>query len=170
MRPEYTGHNGSMTHPLVEEVTKKAAIAWIAVDDGPAYALWCLSQDGALHVVVGPGEQSLPGLAQAITATVTLRGDHGGGVVSYPAAVSAVAPHSEQWDAVAAPLAGKRLNAAGTTEQVVQRWAAECTLIALTPVGDPIPLADRSHAAEPRPTSAANSTRKPFRLHRVRRR
>jgi len=27
---------------LVDEAIKKAAVAWIAVDDGPAQALWCL--------------------------------------------------------------------------------------------------------------------------------
>ena len=78
--------------------------------------MWCLPQDGRLHVVVGPGEQELPGLAEAATATVTLRGDHGGAVVTYPAQVQRIEPGSEQWDAVAVTLAGKRLNSPGTAE------------------------------------------------------
>ncbi|WP_203691216.1 hypothetical protein [Catellatospora coxensis] len=159
-----------MTHPLVEEAAKKAAIAWVSVGGGPAYAVWCLPQDGRLHVVVGPGEQELPGLADAASATVTLRGDHGGAVVTYPAQVQRIEPGGEQWQAVAVTLAGKRLNAPGTAEALAERWARECALVALVPAGDPVQAGDDSGRAEPRPTPAANATRKPFRLHRVRRR
>lgn len=159
-----------MTHPLVEEAAKKAAIAWVSVGGGPAYAVWCLPQDGRLHVVVGPGEQDLPGLAEATSATVTLRGDHGGAVVVYPATVDRIEPGDERWDAVAVTMAGKRLNSPGTAEVLAERWGRECALLALTPAGDPELPGDESGRAEPRPTPAANATRKPFRLHRVRRR
>ncbi|MDI1460172.1 hypothetical protein QEZ54_04250 [Catellatospora sp. KI3] len=159
-----------MSHPLVEEAGKKAAIAWVAVGDGPAYALWCLPQDGRLHVVLGPGEQSAPGLAEAAAATVTLRGDHGGAVVAYPAAVERITPEDERWASIAVTLAGKRLNAPGTAEALAARWAQECVLLSLAPAGEPAARGDGSERAEPRPTPAANATRKPFRLHRVRRR
>jgi hypothetical protein len=161
---------GGMTHPLVEEAAKKAAVAWVSVDGGPAYAVWCLPQDGRLHVVVGPGEQNLPGLDTASAATVTLRGDHGGAVVTYPARVQRIEPGTEQWDAVAVTMAGKRLNAPGTAEVLAERWARECVLVALVPAGEAGQAGDGSGRAEPRPTAAANATRKPFRLHRVRRR
>ncbi|WP_212829235.1 hypothetical protein [Catellatospora sp. TT07R-123] len=159
-----------MTDPLVEEAGKKAAIAWVAVAGGPAYALWCLPQDGRLHVVLGPGEQSAPGLAEAGSATVTLRGDHGGAVATYPAAVERIGPQDERWASVAVTMAGKRLNAPGTAEALAARWADECVLLALSPAGEPVPRGDASERAEVRPTPAANATRKPFRLHRVRRR
>ena len=81
-----------MTHPLVAEAVRKAAVAWVAVDDRPARAVWCMPVDGALWVVTGPGEQDAPGLAEARQARVTLRGDHGGQVVTYPATVTRVAP------------------------------------------------------------------------------
>jgi hypothetical protein len=100
---------------------------------------------------------------------VTLRGDHGGAVVIYPAAVARVLPDTEAWQVVAPQLAGKRLNAAGTAEQVVARWAAECAVFSLTPAGAPQARSDSSGAAAVRPTPAAPVTRKPFRLHRVRR-
>jgi hypothetical protein len=158
-----------MTHPLVEEAVRKAAIAWIAVAGGPAYGLWCMPQDGALHVVVGPGEQNVPGLAEAATVLVILRGDHGGAIVEYEAEVARVLPGTDRWDAVVPALAGKRLNAPGPTEELVARWAHECAVLALTPASDPLPLDDDSGAAPPRPTPAANPTPKPFRLHRVRR-
>lgn len=162
----------TMETPLVAEAIKKAAVAWVSIDDGPAYALWCLPVDGALYVVSGPGEQSAPGLAEAQTAAVTLRGDHGGRIVTWPAAVSRVEPDGEQWQEIAHQVAAKRLNARGSISDLAQRWARECVLTRLAPLGRPTAgesLPDGSLAAPPRPTPAARRTAKPFRLHRVRR-
>lgn len=158
---------------LVEEAMKKAAVAWVSVAEQPARGLWCLPLNGSLYVVSGPGEQSAPGLAGAGTATVTLRGDHGGRIVTWPAEVSRVEPGTEEWDTVAPQLAAKRLNAPGTAEQVAARWAAECVVSRLTPAGAPVEagptLPTSSLAAAPPPTPAARRTPRPFRLHRVRR-
>src|SRR6476660_1600131 len=109
-------------HPLVEEAAKKAAIAWLRVGDGPDTAVWCLWSDDALYVVSGPGEQPAPGLAGADSATVLLRGDHGGRIVSCPVAVERVEPGSPLWEKVAPQLAGKRLNASGGAAHLVARW------------------------------------------------
>ncbi|MFX0593982.1 hypothetical protein [Melissospora conviva] len=163
----------TMESPLVAEAIKKAAVAWVSIDDGPAYALWCLPVEGALYVVSGPGEQSAPGLAEAQTAAVTLRGDHGGRIVTWPAAVTRVEPDGEQWQEIAHQVAAKRLNARGSISDLAQRWARECVLTRLAPLGLPTAgesLPDGSLAAAPRPTPAARRTAKPFRLHRVRRR
>lgn len=163
----------AMTHPLIDEAMKKAAIAWVAVGDAPARAVWCLAADGALWVVSGPGEQDVPGLAGATRAQVTMRGDHGGRVVTWPAAVTAIEPDSEQWEQVVPQLAGKRLNAPGTAEEVAARWAAGCTVSRLTPAGAPVESGDtlpEGSLAEPvRDTPATRPARRPFRLHRVRR-
>jgi hypothetical protein len=160
--------------PLVTEAMKKAAVAWVAVEDQSALALWCVPLDGGLYVVSGPGEQSAPGLADARTATVTLRGDHGGRIVSWPAEVSRVSPDSEQWATVAPQVAAKRLNASGSPAELAVRWATTCVLTRLAPGGVPTAagatLPDGSLAAPPRETTAVRQTRKPFRLHRVRRR
>lgn len=162
-----------MTHPLVEEAMKKAAIAWVAVDDQPTRALWCMAAEGSLWVVTGGGEQDAPGLAAASTAQVTLRGDHGGRIVTWPAAVARVNPASEQWEQIAPQLAAKRLNASGGAAAVAARWARECTVVQLTPAGEPIEagpsLPDGPLAEPPRDSSARQRTRAPFRLHRVRR-
>jgi len=167
---EQLGGPGS---PLVDEAMKKAAVAWVTVGDQPAVALWCAPLDGVLYVVSGPGEQSAPGLTESVAATVTLRGDHGGQIVSWPAEVTRVEPDSEQWEAVAPLVAAKRLNAPGGTADVVRRWASECVLHRLTPAGAPLAagetLPDGSLAAPPRETGAARPVRKPFRLHRIRR-
>jgi hypothetical protein len=159
---------------LVDEAIKKAAVAWVAVADGPALALWCLPVDGALAVVVGPGEQAAPGLAEASGASVRLRGDTGGLIVVWDAAVEHLRPGTEAWDELAPQLAGKRLNASGTAEELVARWARTgCAVVRLRPSGDP-PVAapelpDGSGAATARDTPARVPARRPFRLHRVRR-
>lgn len=160
--------------PLIDEAIKKASVAWVTVADQPALALWCLPLDGALYVVTGTGEQSAPGLADAATAAVTMRGDHGGQIVTWPAAVSRVRPDSDEWATVAPQVAGKRLNAPGPAADLVARWATECALNRLAPAGEPLAagatLPDGSLAAEPRSSPAVRPVRRPFRLHRVRRR
>ncbi|WDZ86643.1 hypothetical protein [Micromonospora cathayae] len=160
--------------PLVDEAVKKAAVAWVRVPDGPALALWCVPLDGALLVVSGPGEQAAPGLAGATEAEVTLRGDHGGRIVTWPARVSRIEPGSGAWETAAPLVAGKRLNAPGAAADLVLRWAADgCALNRLVPAGTPLAgaeLPDGSLAEPPRDTPAVRRARKPFRLHRVRRR
>jgi hypothetical protein len=160
---------------LVDEAVKKAAIAWVTVGDGPALGLWCMPYENGLVVVSGPGEQAAPGLAEATTATVRLRGDNGGLIVIAEAAVSRVAPGSEEWATIAPLLAGKRLNASGTAEELVERWASTgCAVVRLTPsetgVRGAPDLPDDAEAAPPRETPARVPTRRPFKLHRVRRR
>src|SRR4051794_12288599 len=102
-----------LTPPLADEAVEKGAVAWASVAGGAAYALWCLPLDGVLLVVTGPGEQSAPGLADADAAEVTLRGDHGGRIVTWPAQVTRLRPGTEEWENAAPLVAAKRLNASG---------------------------------------------------------
>jgi hypothetical protein len=169
-----TDDDGRLGTPLVDEVIKKAAVAWVSVAGGPARALWCATLEGSLLVVSGPGEQTAPGLADADEAQVTMRGDHGGRIVTWPARVSRVRPGTEEWETVAPLVAAKRLNAPGPATELVRRWADDgCALNRLTPAGEPVTgdaLPSGSLAEAPRDTPAARPTRRPFRLHRVRRR
>ena len=160
--------DAGVTDPLIAEAMKKAAVAWVAVDDAPALALWCLPVDDALYVVSGPGEQSAPGLAEATEARVSLRGDHGGRIVTWPAEVTQVDPRSEEWSTVTPQLATKRLNASGTAADLADRWASECTVVRLVPAGTPLPPSDTGEAAPPRDSTAARPAKRPFRLHKVR--
>lgn len=162
-----------MTSAVLEEALKKTALVWVSVADGPALALWCMPLEGSLIVVSGPGEQHAPGLAEATTATVRLRGDTGGLIVVSDMTVARLQPGSAEWEAVAPQLAQKRLNASGTFDELVARWAAAgCAIVRLsppeqhTPITSPDLPAD-SGAAAPRVTPARNETRRPFRLHRV---
>jgi hypothetical protein len=162
-----------VTDPVVEEAIKKAAVAWVSVDGAAARALWCVPVDGALYLVSGIGEQQAPGLARSATAEVTLRGDHGGRIVTFIADVRRVQPGDDEWNAVAPQVGGKRLNASGPTEKLLERWAMDCTLSCLT-AADGAPavtrpdLPDGSLAEPPRETAATTPVRKPFRLHKVR--
>ena len=164
-----------MTSAVLDEALKKAALAWISVGDGPALGLWCMPLDTSLIVVSGPGEQFAPGLADAARATVRLRGDTGGLIVVAEMAAVRLVPGSPEWVEIAPKLAGKRLNASGTAEELARRWAAnDCAVVRLTPdEAAPVvapELPDGSAAAEPRDTPARVEVRRPFRLHRVRRR
>ena len=165
-----------MTSAVLEEALKKAALAWISVGDGPALALWVMPLEGTLAVVSGPGEQHAPGLAEATRATVRLRGDNGGLIVITEATVVRLTPGSDEWAEVAPQLAAKRLNASGTAEQVVAHWAdSGCAVVRLTPIAEESPVSAPdlpvdSGAAEPRETPARVETRRPFRLHKVKRR
>ena len=154
--------------PLVEEAAKKAAVAWLTVPGaGPSYLVWCAWLGGSLLVVSGPGEQAAPGLAGAGSVDVTLRGDHGGRIVTWTAAVETLDPAGEAWAELVPQLAGKRLN--GGTD-LATRWAAECVVSRLTPVEDaPLaPMPDDSQAAPPKPSPATRLPKRPFRLHKVR--
>ena len=163
-----------MTTELVAEAIKKAGIAWISVADGPALGLWVMPLDGALIVVCGPGEQAAPGLATATRAAMRLRGDNGGLIVIVEALVERLTPGSEAWTEIAPQLANKRLNASGTADELVTRWAeTDCAIVRLTPTDEPVVapnLPTDAAAAPPRETPARVEVRRPIRFHRVRKR
>lgn len=164
-----------MTSAVLDEALKKAALAWVSVGDRPALGLWCMPLDGSLIVVTGPGEQFAPDLPGAQRATVRLRGDNGGLIVVAEMTVARILPGSDDWDATAPQLATKRLNAHGSADRVVTRWVeAGCTVLRLSPVEDATvtapDLPSESAGAEPRDTPARVEVRRPFRLHKVRRR
>lgn len=162
-----------MTTELVAEAVKKAGIAWIAVPGTRPLGLWVLPLDGALIVLSGPGEQQAPGLAEAGTAEIRLRGDSGGLIVIAEARVERLAPGTPEWAEVTPQLAAKRLNAKGSAEEQVARWAETgCAVVRLTPTESPAvsrpDLPTGSGAATPRETPARVPAPQPFRLHRVR--
>jgi len=125
-------------HPLISEAMKKAAVVWLTLGVHEPYPVWCLWTGESLLVVSGPGEQPAPGLAEAATAVVTARGDHGGSIVSWPATVERLRPDTDGWPAVA-QLAAKRLNS-DPADELVARWATECVVSRLTPTDDPLDL------------------------------
>ncbi|MFI7628991.1 hypothetical protein [Microbispora rosea] len=123
-----------MTLPVIEEGAKKSGVLWLGLPSGVRLA-WHAWHDGAIHVVTGGGEQSLPGLAELAAGhgelEVVLRSkDNGAELIRFPA-VAEVVDQAAAPGAVAA-LAKERLNArdaAGLTA----RWAGESTVVRLAP-------------------------------------
>ncbi|MBT2443285.1 hypothetical protein J7E93_24960 [Streptomyces sp. ISL-36] len=153
---------------LVEEATKKSGLIWVRGDAPAARALWHVWHEGAAHVVGdGPGEQPLPGLVAGSTAEVTVRSkDKGGRIVAWTAAVTELAPGTQEWDAAVAELKGKRLNATDG-EAMPERWARECRVLRLEPRDSTTDLPDGSLAAVPRASDATTRRAVPAALPRL---
>ncbi|MFE5207824.1 hypothetical protein [Streptomyces sp. NPDC056600] len=148
---------------LVEEAAKKSALVWVRPTgsaEGPERALWHVWHDGAVCVAGdGPGEQPLPGLADGGQAVLTVRSkDKGGRLVSCRAAVTELAAGSDAWEEAVGELKGKRLNAPDA-EEMPRRWARECRVLRLEPLGAALPAPEGALAAAPLPTTA--TTREP---------
>jgi len=152
---------------LIEEACKKSGLIWVAVSglrDRAAWHVWH-EQDGqaAVYVVVGGGEQSLPGLADGIIVRVTVRSkDKGGRLVSWPGVVARIVPGSEEWAAVVPVLHAKRLNAHDGDAQP-ERWAANSAIFRIRPQGalieGPGSYAPASGAAPVPPSPATTRSR-----------
>lgn len=124
---------------LVEESAKKSALVWVRGPQGPSRPLWHVWHQGAVCLVVGPGEQPVDGmgLVDGGTATVTARSkDKGVRLVVWPARVTELSADSEEWATTVAELRSKRLNAPNSG-QLTERWAAECRVLRLAPEGEP---------------------------------
>jgi hypothetical protein len=159
-------------HPLVAEAMKKAPLVWVEIEDHRPAPAWCVWHEGAAYVVSGPGEQPVPGLAEAARCRVVVRsGGNLARIVRWPAAVERVEPGTPDWDAIVPTLLPKRLNLTDA-ETAAARWAAECRVSRLTPdgapdeVGDTLPTA--SGAVAPPTTPAATRVTVPYTLGRPR--
>jgi len=149
---------------LVEEACKKSGLIWIAVPGSRDRAAWHVwhEQDGegAVYVVVGGGEQQIPGLADGLTVRVTVRSkDKGGRLVAWPGRVDRIAPGSPEWTAVVPALHAKRLNAHDGEAQP-ERWAANSAVFRIRPGGGLIEGPGRygkSSGAAPVPPSPATT-------------
>ncbi len=149
----------------MEETCRKSAMVWLRpVGDTHAVAAWHVFVDGAVHLVGGGLEQSLPALAEGQQVEVTVRSkDTGGRLLSFLATATVLEPDGEAWASVVPELHAKRLNPPDGEEQP-RRWARESTVLRLEPTGrlveSPGHLSHRSHAAEP--TGSPATTRGPL--------
>jgi hypothetical protein len=129
---------------LIAEATKRARVIWLTIGPGrprPAWHVWRASASpdspGAAYLLTGPGEQPLPGLAEAGRVTVTVpAGRDGGQPVTWTADVSRVELGGEEWDAVIGQLVAGRLNAVLTKGETspAPRWARSAAVYRLAPV------------------------------------
>lgn len=131
---------------LIAEGTRRAGLVWLSTPGQdrprPAWHVWAA---GAAYLVTGPGEQPLPGLANADRVGVTVPSKASGGTLTtWTATVHPVDPGSAEWDAVVGPLASARLNAALAPGEgsPAERWARSGMVLRLRPVPS-------SHSAQP---------------------
>ncbi|WP_214412671.1 hypothetical protein [Sphaerisporangium fuscum] len=121
-----------MSLTLIEEGAKKSSVLWISLAGRDRLA-WHIWHDGAIYVVTGGEEQSLPGLAEASRVRVTLRSkDNGAQLISFDADVEVVDQSSEPAAPIVSALAKDRLNAVDAAT-LPSRWATGSTVIRLTP-------------------------------------
>ncbi|HEV7907311.1 MAG TPA: hypothetical protein VGP03_04145 [Pseudonocardiaceae bacterium] len=58
---------------VLDAALRKAAAIWITVPGHRARLVWALWRDGSVWVAVGGDEQEVPGLADDVACTVTVR-------------------------------------------------------------------------------------------------
>jgi hypothetical protein len=131
---------------LIAEATKRAGLIWITVPDvavpgGTGVApnrprpVWHVWRDAA-YVLTGPGEQDVPGLADAPLVTVSVASkDTGGLLVGWAARVSRVEPGSAEWSGIIGALLAGRLNEPESpgAPSPAERWAQTGDVYRLTP-------------------------------------
>lgn len=156
---------------LVEEAMKKTGVCWVRWTGGSRdHPVWHAWQDGAAYLVAGPGEQPLPGVESAESATVTARTkDSRARLVLWEATVTRLQPGSSDWADAVELLQSDRLNLLDP-DRVAQRWAAECSIVRLTPTGatgeGPDSYSTDDLSAIPLQTGATTRGRLPRVLHR----
>ncbi|HEV7655447.1 MAG TPA: hypothetical protein VGP36_12045 [Mycobacteriales bacterium] len=96
---------------LITEAARKAGVLWIAAPGRTPVPAWQVWRDGRTYVLTGPGEQDLPGLADAADCEVVARSaDTGGRIATWRATVERVEPDSDEWREIVPALTAARLN------------------------------------------------------------
>ena len=122
------------TTDLVADLAKKSGLVWVTYA-GRHHAVWHEWIGDAVCVVSGGAEQSLPGIADQQTVTLSLRSKSTRALAArVEARVEVVAPGSEHWQSIASTLRSGRLNLTDS-DTAIERWAAESVVVRLVPDG-----------------------------------
>ena len=143
---------------LFAEAATKSGLMWVQPPGDRAWPFWHAWADETVYVVSGPGEQTLPWLPDQVTLLLRSK-DTGGRLLTVSATVREVRPDDERWTPATDALRASRLNA---TDNLVDRWAGECTVRALTPYGAPLEAPGSygtGSGAAPVPASDATTSR-----------
>lgn len=119
---------------LFAEAANKSGLMWVQPPGDRAWPFWHAWADDTVYAVSGPGEQTLPWLPADVLLILRSK-DTGGRLLSVHATVEELGPAHELWGPATAALKAGRLNA---SQDVVERWARECTVRALRPFGTPV--------------------------------
>jgi hypothetical protein len=124
---------------LVAEAMKRSALVWVSyIGTDRSWPVWHVWHEGTAFVVCGGPEQLLPGIENVGHAQVTARAkDSRERLVTWVADVAVETPGTESWQAAAGLLKAKRLNAP-QGDALIDVWAAESTIVRLTPNGEVI--------------------------------
>jgi len=119
---------------LFAEAANKSGLMWVQPPGERAWPFWHAWVDDTVYAVSGPGEQTLPWLPHEVTLVLRSK-DTGGRLLVVQATVEEVRPDDPRWQPATEALRAGRLNA---TDDLLSRWAAECTVRAMRPFGAPV--------------------------------
>ncbi|MDQ1290095.1 MAG: hypothetical protein QG622_3661 [Actinomycetota bacterium] len=122
------------TSALIAEACAKSNVIWVrTVESDRHHLAWHAWLDGAVYLVSGAGEQTLPRLCGQVEVIVPSK-DNGSRLVTFIAQADELLPaRSPEWEEAAAALSAVRLNTADPANQI-GRWASGNLLARLTPV------------------------------------
>ncbi len=140
---------GIVPGPL-DAALKKSTIAWLRVKDvdepvganapylgGRDYPIWYGYEDGRIYVLVGDGEQQIPGITDGRRARLIARSKDKRSQVADVECECDLLDKGDEWDRIARELlVGRRLNIRDG-EGVIDRWRETCDIVCLTPVPPP---------------------------------
>ena len=160
--PEHPDASPAIAAALLSEAMTKSGLLWIEVDGDRTWPAWHVWDDGAALVVSGPGEQPLPWLPPEVRVILRSK-DTGGRLLTVRAHVHVLEPHTPEWQRATELLRASRLN---SVDDSLTRWAAECTVAALVPFGDPLEspeaYAAHDHREPPARTAATTTSWRPW--------
>lgn len=143
---------------LFAEAANKSGLMWVQPPGERAWPFWHAWVDDTVFAVSGPGEQDLPWLPHDVLLILRSK-DTGGRLLSVHATVEEVTPDDPRWQPATEALRAGRLNA---VDDLVARWATQCTVRAFKPFGSPVESPGSyaaSSGAAPVPPSPATTTR-----------
>lgn len=104
---------------------------------GLTHAVWYGYENGRIYVLVGEGEQQVPGLATASSVTLIARSKAKQSEVAEVECGVEVLPKDAAWRALAQDLlVGRRLNLTDG-DAAIDRWFKTCEIVTLTPLTPP---------------------------------
>lgn len=134
--PESLAASGAMEAALSASL-QKSSVVWLDIPqpDGsdvrrPA---WYVFDQGKVHVITGPGEQDLTGIAAVDEIRLTVKSkDLLATVGQVPATVEVIDNGSDEFSRIGELGLGVRLNSPDGPA-ALDRWRETCTMVALTP-------------------------------------
>lgn len=126
----------------IDQALSKSTVTWLGVPqpDGTTAnaAVWYGYENGRIYVLVGPGEQPVPGIDKAGQVRLIARSKDVQSRIGEVDCTVEVLLKGPEWDRIARDvLVGRRLNLRDG-EGALTRWRETCEIYVLTPVAAPI--------------------------------